>query len=137
MVTDLKTVMQPQVSLLKASGDFGPRLVIDLIPGVPGVSGATVALEAKTAPKSNPQSAAGAAVPPLVVAKVSVVEATTVPVTPVGVTVEAAPAKPVKTAATLDGSKPAAKPVIADKPPKLTKAQADPGTSLKTGAIRN
>ncbi len=131
LVTDLKTVMQPQVSLLKASGDFGPRLVIDLIPGVPGLSGATVALDAKTAPKSNPQSAAGAAVPPPVVAKGSAVETTIVPVSPVGVTVEAAPAKPVKTAATLDKSKPAAKPAIADKPPKLTKAQADPGPSLE------
>jgi hypothetical protein len=38
LVTELKVAMRPLVSLLAASADIGPRLVIDLVPGVSAVA---------------------------------------------------------------------------------------------------
>jgi N-acetylmuramoyl-L-alanine amidase len=55
LVTDLKSVMNPLVSLYRATGDFGPRLVIDLVPGAPVASAAA-------SPVQPAQSAATVAV---------------------------------------------------------------------------
>lgn len=71
LVTDLKTVMRPLVSLLKANASVGPRLVIDLVPGAPvttattlsGPAPALAAAPSQTAPSQPAASQTQTAVP--------------------------------------------------------------------------